>query len=590
METHGSLRYQASQNRGLPLRVLSLDGGGVRGYSMLVILQELMHRTFVELEGRAPRRHEIPKPCDHFDLIVGTGTGGLIALMLGRMRMDLDTCKDCWARMTRRVFETDKTFAGIPYKSTMFKASKLEEAIRDALRDHTGPEADRVSLEMATRPTSPGSQVSPQRSPSQSSRYSQLGVSPVAPRGYGGYFRPGNPNALLYDAREYRTKTAVAAVMKGTTQTVLLRSYDARKEPAPDVNCTIWQAGRATAATGMAFKPIKIGQTWYLDEGAGKFNPSPLALDEAENEWPGREIGVFVSIGTGKRPAVTNTQSHEWWENLFGGTMGDFAEARRRLILKMEGCEETHQFMIRDYLTQRRVSLDNYYRFNVEIGVGEFGMNEWHRLSEISTHTRLYLANADVESLTLSAAAKLAQINDTRTMSLRMGARPRQGSEAPAFCPPANPTAIELPGDEAFLQNSSARPSVDGRSFVSSRGNSPPNRQSSHYYPNAPQPDWNSPIHGDTAPPPPPKVPPPYPDRPAHHTVSTYPHYPTNPALSTHVAPANASHASPMSPARSHQYHPAYGGAGPLTDGRRLPYPDVTGPPPVINMNNKPNL
>jgi len=54
-----------------PLRILSLDNGGIRGYSMLIILQELMHRTIVEIEGRAPRRNEIPKPCDHFDLIVG---------------------------------------------------------------------------------------------------------------------------------------------------------------------------------------------------------------------------------------------------------------------------------------------------------------------------------------------------------------------------------------------------------------------------------------------------------------------------------------------------------------------------------------
>ena len=93
---------------------------------MLIILQELMHMTFVETEGRAPMRHEIPKPCEHFDLIAGTGTGGLIAIMLGRLRMDVETCKDVYVRMTRKVFETDKTFAGIPYRSTLFKASKLE--------------------------------------------------------------------------------------------------------------------------------------------------------------------------------------------------------------------------------------------------------------------------------------------------------------------------------------------------------------------------------------------------------------------------------------------------------------------------------
>src|SRR2546421_1969644 len=109
---------------------------------MLILLQELMHRTYVEIEGKAPRRDQIPKPCDHFDLIGGTGTGGLIAIMLGRLRLDIETCKEVYVRMTRYVFETDKTFAGIPYRSTIFKASKLEEAIRECVREHTIFEAE----------------------------------------------------------------------------------------------------------------------------------------------------------------------------------------------------------------------------------------------------------------------------------------------------------------------------------------------------------------------------------------------------------------------------------------------------------------
>lgn len=192
---------------------------------MLIILQELMHRTFVEIEGRAPKRHEIPKPCDHFDLIVGTGTGGLIALMLGRLRMSIETCKDVYVRMTKRVFETDKTIAGIPYRSTLFKASKLEEAIRDCVREHTiyesegndqgdGPNADPNSP-ASTLPMRPGSAMSPggpgrmERSASNASRYSQIGTSqPI--RNFSGPYaaaRWGKPNALLYDTRENRTKT-----------------------------------------------------------------------------------------------------------------------------------------------------------------------------------------------------------------------------------------------------------------------------------------------------------------------------------------------------------------------------------------------
>ncbi|KAF5015664.1 hypothetical protein F66182_12918 [Fusarium sp. NRRL 66182] len=116
--------------------------------------------------------------------------------------------------------------------------------------------------------------------------------------GYG--FRFGNPDAALYDNREFRTKTAVTAVYKGSranTPPVLLRSYDSRREPPPEFECTIWQAGRATSATGLAFKPIQIGQYVFIDEGSGNFNPAPQALDEAVvNEWPGRELGVFVSV------------------------------------------------------------------------------------------------------------------------------------------------------------------------------------------------------------------------------------------------------------------------------------------------------
>jgi hypothetical protein len=191
-----------------------LDGGGVRGYSMLIIIQELMHLTYVESHGSAPRRDQIPNPCEHFDLIVGTGTGGLIAIMLGRLRLDLETCKEVYVRMTRKVFETDKTIAGIPYRSTLFKASKLEEAIKECVREHTVSEKegnDGESVVEDLTPTSPVAAAPPpigvQR---HASNASVVSFSARSPSSYGN--RPflsqwGNQNALLYDTREHRTKT-----------------------------------------------------------------------------------------------------------------------------------------------------------------------------------------------------------------------------------------------------------------------------------------------------------------------------------------------------------------------------------------------
>jgi len=50
-----------------------LDGGGIRGLSELVILHEIMERVKMR-KGLV----ELPKPCDYFHLIGGTGTGGYV--------------------------------------------------------------------------------------------------------------------------------------------------------------------------------------------------------------------------------------------------------------------------------------------------------------------------------------------------------------------------------------------------------------------------------------------------------------------------------------------------------------------------------
>ena len=59
------------ETRGLCL--LSLDGGGVRGLSTLYILRALMQRLNDE---RQEAELDRVKPCEIFDLIGGTSTGG----------------------------------------------------------------------------------------------------------------------------------------------------------------------------------------------------------------------------------------------------------------------------------------------------------------------------------------------------------------------------------------------------------------------------------------------------------------------------------------------------------------------------------
>lgn len=55
------------------LCLLSLDGGGVRGLSSLLILRDIMTQLNAERDDNQDLR-----PCDVFDLIGGTSTGGYV--------------------------------------------------------------------------------------------------------------------------------------------------------------------------------------------------------------------------------------------------------------------------------------------------------------------------------------------------------------------------------------------------------------------------------------------------------------------------------------------------------------------------------
>lgn len=81
------------------MRLLALDGGGIRGIASLVILKEIMAKVQAKLGSKDPCL-----PADFFELAAGTSTGGIIGIMLFRLRMSAQQAYEQYYKIAEEVF------------------------------------------------------------------------------------------------------------------------------------------------------------------------------------------------------------------------------------------------------------------------------------------------------------------------------------------------------------------------------------------------------------------------------------------------------------------------------------------------------
>ncbi|MDX2275506.1 MAG: patatin-like phospholipase family protein [Hyphomonadaceae bacterium] len=110
-----------------PKRILSLDGGGVRGVLALGMLEQIEQRL-KRRSGKADFRL-----CDYFDLIGGTSTGSIIAagLAFGRSVSELS---QLYQDLAPKVFGSDDANAGL--RRARFDADKLDAALAREFGEH----------------------------------------------------------------------------------------------------------------------------------------------------------------------------------------------------------------------------------------------------------------------------------------------------------------------------------------------------------------------------------------------------------------------------------------------------------------------
>ncbi|KAG9529935.1 ankyrin, partial [Aureobasidium melanogenum] len=224
---------------GKELNLLSLDGGGVRGLSSLYILQRIMN----SIDHENP-----PKPCDYFDIIGGTSTGGLIAIMLGRLEMSVNECIKTYLALSKDVFHKTRRIP-IGIKGDLkerYDSEALERAVKNVLRN-----------------------------------------------------RGVDEDTLLKNPQGTRVGE--------TSQTTLLRTWPTtRGDPDLYETVRIWEAARATSAASTFFDSITIGEPGqrFLDGGTGANNPISHLWGEAKDvlspESLLQNLGCLISIGTGQ--------------------------------------------------------------------------------------------------------------------------------------------------------------------------------------------------------------------------------------------------------------------------------------------------
>lgn len=150
----------------------------------------------------------------------------------------------------------------------------------------------------------------------------------------------------------------------------------------------IWEACRATSAASSFFDPIAVGRyrEEFVDGATGANNPVWEVWNQAQLIWgpqplEGR-IKCLVSIGTGV-PSLKPFQD-------------DVFHIGSTLVAIATETEQTAERFRRD--KSHLDDIGRYYRFNVDRGLEEIGLEESEKRKEIAAATRRYIGSQNVST------------------------------------------------------------------------------------------------------------------------------------------------------------------------------------------------
>lgn len=335
---------------GAGVRILTLDGGGVRGIIELTMLRELERKLGAGLPLQL-----------FFDLIIGTSTGGIIALGLGANGWRVDRCLKMFEQLCKKSF-TKRTGIGIPgiehvviaANDSRYETTPIEKALKHAFGEDQNLFA--------------GSRDDVQDS------------------------------AML----QRLTKAAVVTTTLGGTPTVLgnynrsddseTAKYHYHRSEKPEHEMKTWEAARATSAAPLFFKPYvhELSGIIFQDGCLYYNNPVRVAMREQKLIWPDRAEScpdIILSVGTGVNEQLARRKPIPKRHRLaFMRTLQNLRSMATDHIQSTLNSEETW----RDFMTDSNPAphlREHYQRLNLRMDAPPPRMDEVTKLEELKDMT-----------------------------------------------------------------------------------------------------------------------------------------------------------------------------------------------------------
>ncbi|KAF2628008.1 FabD/lysophospholipase-like protein [Macroventuria anomochaeta] len=390
---------------GRPLRLLSIDGGGgLRGYSALTILDHLCDTISSEEKAlglRAPYDDDSLRPCEYFDLIGGTGVGGLIGVLLGRLRLDIKSCINVYDDILKAITECKEPSSafGLALSSApKFSVSVLENAVKRALKS-LGYHEDELMWDDSLFEDKPDVQ-------------SETNESPILGRADSIWHQdthdllnqPIEHDLSAHDSLEFpnleptivrvRRQNTVQrkddrrgcrAFMLTSVKTAMgipraLSTYDPNNR-----RMRIWEATCATCATPEFFGEFSFGvpPVTYLESGIGLSNPAGEVDHAAKELWEQRSIGVIVSIGMGLR---TMPHSENSWLQF------PLSQSSTQTIVSVCAKQAISIARVENEMNRRYFATEvSYFRYDNDRSLPNVSLEQWLKEGDATALTEHYV-------------------------------------------------------------------------------------------------------------------------------------------------------------------------------------------------------